>query len=267
MLVFSLFVSHNWLIVYKKRLGFESLLDSIFTSETLVFNENNIPKNDLKTFQKKPKPSPFKELTIEEFNKAKFKARIAFIDDEEVPHIDRLRQDGYSITHYSDIEGIDDFIRKDYQVVVLDIQGVGQNISPESEGWGILKYLKQTCPNLVVIMFTGAEWSITKYKNESDEADDFIGKGLEFLDFKSKLDSGIRKAFSLSFHFEIEKKNMLKEISNTNNIDEIRLIIETYGNDKKTILDEIKKISNKTEVLASVNNILSITENITNLIS
>ncbi len=87
---------------------------------------------------------------------------------------------------------IDDFLRKKYNVLILDIQGVGQNISPQSEGWGILKYLKQANPNLVVIMFTGAEWSITKYKDEASVADDFIGKDLEFLDLF--LDGGFERS-------------------------------------------------------------------------
>jgi len=212
-------------------------------------------------------PAPLKELTDEEFEAAKFKARIAFIDDEEVSHIKRLRNDGYNITDFTDIENIDDFIRKKYHVIILDIQGVGQNISPKSEGWGILKYLKKECPNLVVIMFTGAEWSITKYKDEAEQADDFIGKDLEFLDFKSKLDEGIRKAFSPKFHYDIEKKKILKELNNVNTINEIKNIIDSYGSDKKTALKKIKKITSNKSVIASVENLLSITESILKLIA
>ncbi|HTA62260.1 MAG TPA: hypothetical protein VK835_07390, partial [Bacteroidia bacterium] len=82
---------------------------------------------------------PMKELTNDEFNEAKFKARVAFIDDEEIVHVERLRNDGYNITHFPDIDNIDDFVRKKYHVIILDIQGVGKNLSPESEGWGLLK--------------------------------------------------------------------------------------------------------------------------------
>lgn len=216
---------------------------------------------------KEPNLAPLKELSAEEFEDAKLKARIAFIDDEEITHIERLRQDGYNIVHYTDIENIDDFVRKKHHVTVLDIQGVGQNISPASEGWGILKYLKQTCPNMIVIMFTGAEWSITKYKEEAEKADDFIGKDLEFLDFKSKLDNGIRKAFSPQYHFEIEKKRIFNEISNANTIEQIKAIIDNHGANKATAMNEIKKISTNKKVLESVENLLSITDSISNLLS
>jgi DNA-binding NtrC family response regulator len=226
---------------------------------------NYILKKLFKIFKRKdkqPELSPLKELSSEEFESSKFKARIAFIDDEEISHVERLRQDGYNITQYTDIENIDDFVRKKYHVVILDIQGVGQKLSPNSEGWGLLKYLKNSCPNLVVIMFTGAEWSITKYKDEADIADDFIGKDLEFLDFKSKLDNGIRKAFSPKFHFEIEKEKLSKEISNANTLDLIKTIIENFGANKKVALNELKKVSTNKSIIDSVDHLLSITNEI-----
>ena len=218
-------------------------------------------------FKSEPKYNPIKEYTQEEFDKIKFKARVAFVDDEEIAHVDRLRNDGYNIQIMSDIENIDDFIRRKYHVVVLDIQGVGQNISPESEGWGILRYLKKECPNLVVIMYTGAEWSITKYKDDADLADDFIGKDMEFLDFKYKLDSGIKKAFSPEYHFEIEKKKISKHIANANTLNQIKAILENYGNDKKTAKSLIKKVTTNKAVLDSVDTFLNIVNSIKEVVA
>lgn len=215
----------------------------------------------------KPKTlSPLKVLSQDEFEKAKFKARIAFVDDEEIAHVERLRSDGYNIHTASDIENIDDFLRKQYHVVVLDIQGVGQSISPKSEGWGILKYIKNESPNVVVIMYTGAEWSITKYKDEADKADDFIGKDLEFLDFKAKLDNGIRKAFSPEFHFEIERAIISKEITNANTIKEIKNILNNYGGDRKMAISLIQKITSNQTVLESADKFLSIASGIKDLL-
>lgn len=221
----------------------------------------------LSWFKKEPKEAPIKEFSHEEFEKIKFKARIAFVDDEEIAHVERLRHDGYNIHTISDIDNIDDFIRRKYHVVVLDIQGVGQNISPNSEGWGILRYLKKECPNLVVIMYTGAEWSITKYKEDADLADDFIGKDLEFLDFKYKLDSGIRKAFSPEYHFEIEKKNISKQITNANTINQIKSILENYGNDEKTAKSLIKKITTNKVVLDSIDTFLSVIKTLKEIVA
>ena len=215
-------------------------------------------------FSGKP-PEPIREFTNEELEQLKLKARIALVDDDEIPHVKRLQKDGYNIIDLSDITEIDDFIRRKYHVVVLDIQGIGKNLSENTEGWGILKYLKTECPHLVVIMFTGADWSVTKYKHLVDMADDFIGKDLEFLDFKSKLDSAIKKAFSPKFHFEIERKKLMQEISNAETFEKISSIVNTYGRDKERALKEVRKITRKDEVIKGVSDYLSIINSILKL--
>lgn len=214
---------------------------------------------------RKKLPEPIREFTAEEFEKLKLKARIALVDDDEVPHVKRLQREGYNIVDLSDITEIDDFIRRKYHVVVLDIQGIGKHLTETSEGWGILKYLKNECPHLVVIMFTGADWSVTKYKEYVDMADDFIGKDLEFLDFKSKLDSGIRKAFSPKFHLDVERKKLVKELTNAETFERISSIVNAYGRDQERALKEVKKVTNKDEIIKGVKDYLAIIHSILNL--
>ena len=200
-----------------------------------------------------------KELSDEEFESAKFKARIALIDDEELPHVSRLQKDGYSITHYHDIENIDDLVRKKYHLIVLDIQGVGAKLSNE-EGWGVLRYLKNEYPHILIIVFTGADWSITKYKDKADLADIFIGKDVDFLDFKSKIDAGIRKVFSPNFHFEITKNRLLKSVSGADSMEKIKKLVFAYGANKTKAMDEIKKVPNIKDSIGVVDDFLSIIE-------
>ncbi|MDN5200886.1 response regulator [Fulvivirgaceae bacterium BMA10] len=211
------------------------------------------------------KREPLEPLTQNEFNKMKFLARVAFIDDEEVPHVARLQKDGYNIVHFPDIENIDDFVRKEYHVVILDIQGIGQHLSPNQEGWGVLKYLKDECPHIVVIMFTGADWSITEYKDLADRADAFIGKDLEFLDFKSKLDAGIRQAFSNDYHFNIAKSKIISEISNTTSIEEVKRIVNNYGANENKALRLIKKHIKNPDTLKTIGQLLTILNGIRKL--
>jgi DNA-binding response OmpR family regulator len=205
---------------------------------------------------------PLREFTSEELEQLKLKTRIALVDDDEISHVKRLQKDGYNIVDFSDITEIDDFIRRKYHVVILDIQGIGKSLSETTEGWGILKYLKNECPHLVVLMFTGADWSVTKYKHLVDLADDFMGKDIEFLDFKSKLDAAIRKAFSPKFHFEIERKKLMKEIGTVETFDKIATIVNKYGRDRERTIKEIKKITTNDEVIKGVNNFLSIINSI-----
>lgn len=207
------------------------------------------------------------EIPYEQFEKVKFKARIAVVDDEEVPLIEKLQKDGYNITKYQDIDEIDSFIRKKYHVLVLDIQGVGKNIAGKKEGWGILSYLKNEYPHLVIIVFTGADWSITKVKEIADLADFVIGKDLEYLDFKTKLDAAIKKTFSPKFHFEIEKNLIAKEITNADTFNKIKEIVDLYGQDKEKAMKKINKVTDNTKVIESVDNYLSIVSSILSLLN
>jgi len=220
-----------------------------------------------KFFRKKPKSEPLEEFSEDEFEKLKFKARIALIDDEEVRHVQRLQKEGYNIVDYPDIENMDDFLRKRYHVVVLDIQGVGKQLAGTMEGWGILRYIKNEAPHHVVIMFTGADWSVTKYKTQVELADDFIGKDLEYLDFKSKLDAGIRRAFSFRFHFEIEKRKIASQVINSTNLSQVHDILFKYGKNKAVAMKELRKVSDNNHVLQAADNFLSISSSIVSLIT
>lgn len=220
----------------------------------------------LKLFRKGDSSHSIRELSNEEFESIKLKSRIALIDDDEVSHVRRLQNEGYNITDYHDIDEIDSFVKKKYHVVILDIQGIGKTISTTSEGWGILKYLKNEHPHIVVIMFTGADWSITKYKDLADRADDFVGKDLEYLDFKFKLDNAIRKAFSTNYHFNIEKKILAQEISNAETFEKIQAIVQRYGSKRKKLHKELSKLNISTKVIQSIDNYLSIIDSITSLL-
>lgn len=206
------------------------------------------------------------ELPHDQLERIKFQARIAVVDDEEVPLVEKLQKDGYNITKYDDIDEIDSFIRKRYDVVILDIQGIGKNIASKKEGWGILSYLKQEYPHLVIIVFTGADWSITKVKDIADLADFVIGKDLEYLDFKAKLDASIKKAFSPNFHFEVEKKQISKEISNAESFEKIKKIVDLYGRDKEKTLKKIEKLTQNAKVVNSIETYLSFINHIFDLL-
>ena len=47
--------------------------------------------------KKSPDLSPLKELSTEEFEQAKFKARVAFIDDEEIEENDISDENGINV--------------------------------------------------------------------------------------------------------------------------------------------------------------------------
>lgn len=208
-----------------------------------------------------------KDFEFDQLLKLKHKAKIAFVDDEEIPHIKKLNDDGYSIQDYNDIQNIDEFINKKFNIVILDIQGIGKELSSNSGGWKILKYIKTVSPHTVIIMFTGADWSIKDHKEDLKLADDFLSKDLEFLDFKLKLDEAIKKAFSYHYHFDIEKKRIEKLIKNSGDLREIESIVFKYGKDKSETMKQLNSLKLSSDTIGIVDNFLSIANSITELVA
>jgi DNA-binding NtrC family response regulator len=200
-----------------------------------------------------------RELSTDELSKAKFQARIAIVDDEEVPNMENLQNDGYNTLKYSDILNMDEFINKKHHVLILDIQGVGKKLAGDLEGWGLLEYLKKEHPHIVVIVFTGADWSITKFKERADMADFIIGKDSEYLNFKMKVDAAIKKAFSVSFHLEVLKNQIDNSYTDKSRIEEV---IREYGMDQGKTMKKIRKITKNEASLQSADNVLSIISSI-----
>lgn len=208
---------------------------------------------------------PLVDYPRESFDNLKHKARIAIVDDEDVPHADRLRRDGYNIADFPDIDYIDSFLKHDYHIIILDIQGIGKNLDSTSDGWSILKYIKEKSPHTVVLLFTGVEWSL-RYRELADLSDDYLTKDIEFLNFKEKLDKAIEKAFSFKYHYEVEKKRVAKEL-NGKSLDEVQEILFQYGRNKNRALKEVKKISNNSSIISLSDNFLSIANSIIQLLS
>jgi DNA-binding NtrC family response regulator len=202
------------------------------------------------------KKEPLLQLPENVIDKAKFKARIAFIDNEQTSYIDKLRQDGYNATYFDDIQNMDDFLQKQYQVVIIDVQTSGKNLSPNEAGWGILRYLKDNYPHILVIIYTKASYSITKYYKLANRADEVFDKNIEFLDFKTALDKLIRKAFSPDYHLAIIKSKLSGKISDSKSLQEISRIIENYGGNEFKVEKLLKKYIIDPELIKSI--ILSI---------
>lgn len=90
---------------------------------------------------------------------------------------------------------------------------------------------------------------------------------MEYLDFKTKLDAAIKKAFSPKFHFEIERNLIAKEITNADTFNKIKEIVDLYGQDKDKALKKINKVTDNTKVIESVDTYLSIVGSILSLLN
>ena len=141
------------------------------------------------------KAIPWPELPFDEVKK---RARLLVIDDSSFIYLDLFKADGYAIDQWSDVTDLSRLERGEFEVILLDVQGVGKAISPSEQGLGILRHLRTINPGQVIIAFSNSEFSL-KYHDFFSLADATLSKSADYVDFKRKVDELLKARFSLGF--------------------------------------------------------------------
>ncbi|MFC1931178.1 hypothetical protein ACFLXJ_03125 [Chloroflexota bacterium] len=134
-------------------------------------------------------------LTPEEIRK---RARILVIDDSEFYYLDLFKKDGYAIDKWDDVDDLQKLERGEYDVILLDIQGVGKEQSAD-QGFGILKHLRHVNPTQIIIAYSNADWNL-QYQDFFRMADATLSKGSDYVDFKRHVDELLMEKFSMGFY-------------------------------------------------------------------
>lgn len=111
------------------------------------------------------------------FDARRRSARILVIDDDQnsFDPFKPLQKEGYAIDFWQKIEDLTKLEQGYYDIIVLDIRGVGQEWSSEEEGFAILELVKSRNPSQVVIAYSGETFDFSKQKFYR-MADDMIPK-------------------------------------------------------------------------------------------
>jgi CheY-like chemotaxis protein len=128
------------------------------------------------------------------------RARLLVIDDGEFPYQGLFKRDGYAIDKWNDVENLSILERGAFDIILLDIHGVGSKESKE-QGFGVLKHLRAATPAQIVIAYSNSDWSL-KYQEFFDLADAKLDKRSDYVDFKKVVDDQLRRRFSLEFYVE-----------------------------------------------------------------
>lgn len=154
------------------------------------------------------KEKTYIQPSLEEIKK---RAKILVIDDNEFAYAPLFKRDGYTIEKWDDVENLEQLENNYFDLILLDIQGVGQSES-EEEGFGILKHIREKSPAQIVIAFSNADWSL-KYQGFFDLADIKLAKSQDYVEFKRVVDNLLTQRFSPNFYLEkIEKIKGLNPI-------------------------------------------------------
>ena len=108
------------------------------------------------------------------------KSRVLVVDDEDTLRTvlsQELKGEGYEVEAAADGQiAIDTLKVKPFDLVLLDIK------MPNVNGFEVLKYIKQSHPNLKVIMLTGFADLKNAIESKKLGAEDFVSKPYDLVD-------------------------------------------------------------------------------------
>lgn len=128
------------------------------------------------------------------------RTRILVVDDSEFYYLPLFQNDGYTIEKWNDVVDLQKLEAGYYDLLLLDIQGVGSAQS-QDQGLGILRHLRKTAPAQIIVAYSNADWSL-KYKPFFDLADAVLAKNSDYVDFKRTVDDLLKQKFSLGFYVD-----------------------------------------------------------------
>ncbi len=132
------------------------------------------------------------------------RARILVVDDQAFPYETLFERDGYTIKKWDDIDNLRDLEEGNFDLILLDLQGVGRSESSE-EGLGVLKHIRTAQPAQIIIAYSNADWPL-KHQPFFQMADATLQKTADYVDFKRTVDELLQQRFALGFY--------LKRVSN-----------------------------------------------------
>ena len=191
------------------------------------------------SFNKKKWP----QLEIDEIRK---RSRILVIDDNEFIYQQLFIKDGYTLEKWDDVDDLPKLERGFFDIILLDIQGVG-NTQSQEQGFGILKHLYEVCPTQIIIAYSNADFSL-KYQEFFKLADATLAKSDDYVHFKRTVDKLLADRFSLGFYVQRVQKILSPHVNDTrkvkgltekailgNNIGKIRTYLEQRVDNKDVI--------------------------------
>jgi DNA-binding NtrC family response regulator len=150
-----------------------------------VFAEARIlEEREMGWFRKKK----LSELPALPFAEVKRRTKVLVIDDDaESFPFELMRREGYSVEHWPRVESITPLQDGQYDIIILDIQGVATHISKD-DGLGILELIKDANPSQIVVAFSSHSFDLGKNRFWR-LADDSLCKPVDLAMCKRLVDS------------------------------------------------------------------------------
>lgn len=125
-------------------------------------------------------------------NYNKHNLHILFIDDEEFPIVENLKDAGWSVEKIDDLKNIEDDSVLRSQIIFVDYKKVGRFLSKKEEGIGIIKALKgKYKKSKRVILYSGHNRFTLGHDIKA--ADNFLPKNADSYEFIQMIEAEMLK--------------------------------------------------------------------------
>jgi DNA-binding response OmpR family regulator len=181
------------------------------------------------------------------------RTRILVIDDapNEFP-FKVLRDQGYSIDHWPDVENLPKLESGFYDIIILDIGGVGQALDPNKEGAGVLAHLKKVNPAQIIVANSGQS-----HRSERIPffklADQYVPKPTTAITWKEILDDLLPKTQTLEHQWASLQTILVTQGATPANVRAVEKALVRAAKGKSVDITDVV-----TKVLGSVNNLATV---------
>lgn len=131
-----------------------------------------------------PKKPKFEQPRIEDVLKT---ATILVIDDQDWPYETNLRAEGYHIERKPDVKTLGELTQQHYNLILLDVAGVGKLLGQGSNGITILAHIKSESPTQPVVLYSSKSLGMRSVP-DAHLADAILDKSDPFTKFKETID-------------------------------------------------------------------------------
>lgn len=190
----------------------------------------------------------------------KEKANILFIDDHQVDLIETLQLEGWHVEYWSDVRSLNDLESGKFDIIFLDIGGVGKDYSPLEEGFGILSRVKKINPSVLIVAYSGQSFDASKSQFWS-KADASLSKSSGAIEAIELLESLLAKKYNSKVLWDDFLDLLKQQNVSEKNVNEIQKII--FGSRDSDSVSKLKSALSLISLGASTSNsLISIGEKI-----
>lgn len=129
------------------------------------------------------------------------------VDDLELPQRKLFERDGYHVERWSQIKNLSQLSDGHFDLILLDVHGVGLRESPDQQGLGILRHIKESNPAQPVILYSAQPQSIDSAEILS-MADVVLDKDSDYVRYRQFVDQLLLRRASPGYFLAAMNKEL-----------------------------------------------------------